>query len=110
MPNPKWKCDTCFKIENKCEVNNVLSRIARDYSMTNKKNTTSCEVFLQHYSKNKLLHHNHYFLTDVRLKLAQLYGQTTENDVENLSDAALLQKIKLCRQSLDFTTKLFSGM
>lgn len=110
LPDPEWKCSICHTTEAKTEVNKVLSRIAQDYSMTDKQNTTSCEVFLQHYGHNKLLHHNHYFITDVRLKLAQLYGQTTENDVESLSDATLAQKIKLCRQSLDFASALYPGM
>lgn len=109
LPEPTWKCTICNTTEFKNKINNILKKIAYDYSMTDKQDTISCEIFLNHYDQNQLLHPNHYFLNDVRFKLAQLYGQTIQNDIQSLTDAELERKIKLCRQSLEFATILYPG-
>lgn len=109
IPDPKWECLTCKTEHSKTEVNKVLNQIAYDFSMTNKHDPSSCEIFLNHYKNNGLLHPNHYFLSNVRLKLAQLYGQTTENDVQSLSDLNLQRKMDLCFQMLEFATLLYPG-
>lgn len=109
IPDPKWECQTCKIEHSKNEVNKVLNQIAYDFSMTNKHDPSSCEIFLNHYKSNRLLHPNHYFLSNVRLKLAQLYGQTTENDVQSLSDLNLQRKMDLCFQMIEFATILYPG-
>ncbi|XP_065220314.1 SET domain-containing protein SmydA-8-like isoform X2 [Planococcus citri] len=107
LPDPQWKCASCAELQDKEKVNSVLIRVAHDYSMTDKKDTESCKMFLDHYTKYKIIHENHYFLFDVRLKLAQLYGQTTENDIQSVSDEDLRHKISLCEQILNFAKILF---
>lgn len=109
LPDPQWKCTSCSETYNKEKVNSILARVAHDYSMTDKRDTESCKMFLDHYAKYKIIHENHYFLFDVRLKLAQLYGQTSENDIQSVSDEDLKHKISLCEKILTFAKILFPG-
>ncbi len=109
LPDPSWRCTGCCITQPKKKVNEVLSNIAQDYSFTDKQSTSSCEIFLGHYKKNGLLHPNHYFLSDVRLKLAQLYGQMAGTDIQHLSNMDLKRKIELCHEALEFAMILYPG-
>jgi hypothetical protein len=67
----------------------------------------ACWRFLEEYAPE--LHPNHYYLTDVRIALAQLHGQTDDTGLPGVSDRDLTEKISLCRQVLALINALVPG-
>lgn len=73
-------------------VNTTLERIGRDMGAMQKGHQESCKRFLEYYGK--LLHRNHFYLTEVKFVLAQLIGQ--EGGLEEVDDDDLDLKLRLC--------------
>lgn len=73
-------------------VNTTLERIGRDLGAMQKGHQESCKRFLEYYGK--LLHKNHFYLTEVKFVLAQLIGQ--EGGLGDVHDDDLDLKMKLC--------------
>lgn len=73
-------------------VNTTLERIGKDMGAMQKGHQESCKRFLEYYGK--LLHSNHFYLTEVKFVLAQLIGQ--EAGLESVDDDDLDLKMKLC--------------
>jgi hypothetical protein len=67
----------------------------------------ACKRFLEQYAPE--FHPNHYYLTDVRIALAQLHGQTGDKGLPGVSDDDLAEKISLCRQVLALIKALVPG-
>jgi hypothetical protein len=67
----------------------------------------ACRRFLEEYAPE--LHPNHYHLTDVRIALAQLHGQTGDTGLPGVSDHDLIEKISLCRRVLALINALVPG-
>jgi hypothetical protein len=67
----------------------------------------ACKRFLEEYAPE--LYPNHYYLTDVRIALAQLYGQSGDVGLPGISDHDLSEKISLCRQVLALINALVPG-
>ncbi|GLV35060.1 SET and MYND domain containing arthropod-specific member 1 [Carabus blaptoides fortunei] len=91
-----WKCNICDKKLTSNAIQNIMDRIGRDLNAMQKGDWKSCQIFLDYYQK--LLHHNHYYLTDVRLALGQLIGQHTEDGLNSIPEDAVDLKMKLCAQ------------
>ena len=53
-----------------------------------------------------MLSRHHFYLTDVRLALAQRYGQDGPEALRQLTDGELAHKMALCRQLLQLAEKL----
>lgn len=56
--------------------------------------------------RRPLLSRNHFYLTDVRLALAQRYGQDSPEALRQLTDGELAHKRQLCRQLLQLAERL----
>uniref|UniRef100_A0A8D9BF04 Protein msta, isoform A n=1 Tax=Cacopsylla melanoneura TaxID=428564 RepID=A0A8D9BF04_9HEMI len=93
-----WICHDCKKTADQDNVHKILVKIGEDLSTIEKQNPEACRKFLKTYDTGRFLHPNHYYLTDVRIALAQLYGQTTRGGIQDLSDEMLTHKIALCKQ------------
>lgn len=102
-----WNCNVCDKKLTSSAVQNIIDRIGRDLNAMQKGDSKSCQMFLDYYKK--LLHHNHYYLTDVRLALGQLIGQDTEDGLNSVPEDAVELKIKLCVQVTDLVKILNPG-
>jgi hypothetical protein len=85
----------------------VLERVGVALSGMKKGDRRACERFLELYVR--ALHPNHYYLTDVRLALAQLHGQDNDVGLPGVSDQDLTEKISLCRQVLALVNTLVPG-
>jgi hypothetical protein len=99
-----WRCGRCCVSEPASRVLSVLQRVGVALSSVQKGDPRACERFLKQFAPE--LHHNHYYLTDVRLALAQLYGQTSDLGLPGISDQDLAEKISLCRQVLTLVNSL----
>lgn len=83
-----------------------MERIGIDLSQMKKDDIESCRKFIKHYGK--VLHDNHYYITDVKLALAQLIGQQNPG-LPGVSDELLQEKITLCKHVSNLFKKLVPG-
>ncbi|XP_066992454.2 SET domain-containing protein SmydA-8 [Anabrus simplex] len=94
-----WKCLSCGTGMPSQIVFQVLEKVGSELASMEKGDPEACEQFLNKFGGERLLHPNHFYLTDVRLALAQLYGQAG-GGLPTTSDKELERKIKLCLQLL----------
>lgn len=99
-----WMCNVCGYKLQASQVYNILERIGRDLNAMQKGDADSCKLFLDYYGK--FLHPNHYYMTDVRLALGQLIGQTGYGEV---TDDELRIKLDSCKQIADLSKILNPG-
>lgn len=85
----------------------ILERAGVALSRMQKGDPEACKRFLEEYAPE--LHPNHYYLTDVRIALAQLHGQTGDTGLPGVSDRDLSEKLSLCRQVLTLINALVPG-
>ncbi|KAJ9593991.1 hypothetical protein L9F63_014586, partial [Diploptera punctata] len=102
--NSKWRCSRCSVSEPAHRILMVLERVGMALNSMEKGDPRACERFIAQYSSE--LHANHYYLTDVKLALAQLYGQDSQIGLPGVADHDLTQKIGLCRQMLTLINSL----
>nr|XP_018904096.1 PREDICTED: protein msta-like [Bemisia tabaci] len=102
-----WICKKCNSTRTTANAQSVVQRIMTDLDAMDRNDEKSCKLFLDHYGKSNLLHPNHFILTEVRLSLAQLYGQKTEKGIQEIPDADLEHKTELCKQVLKLARQLF---
>ncbi|CAH1996051.1 unnamed protein product [Acanthoscelides obtectus] len=101
-----WKCNACKAKLSTYSVHDLLERIGKDLSEMPKGVIRECRSFIETYEQ--LLHPNHYYLTDVKLALANMIGQEEGGLVETSSEDFDL-KLKLCRDLMSLTEKLIPG-
>lgn len=102
-----WRCGRCLVPESAPKVLSVLERVGVALSSMQKGDPQVCQRFLEQYTPQ--LHPNHYYLTDVRIALAQLLGQNCDTGLPGVSDHDLIEKISLCRQVLSLLNTLVPG-
>lgn len=68
-----------------------------------KENESNCIKFIEHYSK--WLSPNHFFITDVKVSLAQIIGEGV-NGIQRVSDDRLMLKAKTCKELIDLIEKI----
>lgn len=105
--NQPWRCNVCDNALTAQGVQNILERIGHDLEAMQKGDPKSCQLFLDYYGK--ILHHNHYYLTDVRLALSQLIGQEVEDGLQMVTDDELELKLKSCKEIIDISKTLNPG-
>lgn len=105
----EWKCNFCSSIADPNKIELILSRVGRDMSAMDRRNSKHCCLFLDHYVSAGNLHPNHYYFTETRLNLAQLYGQLEGEPLDKLSQEQLNHKRELCLKVLKIAENLFSG-
>lgn len=66
------------------------------------------EGFLKRHAT--LLHPNHYFFTDARHSLSQLYGRDEKYLLPSLTEDQLERKITICRQLMDVINVVEPGL
>lgn len=68
-----------------------------------KENESNCIRFINHYSK--WLSPNHFFLSEVKISLAQIIGAGV-NGIQRISDEKLMLKAKTCKELIDLIEKV----
>ncbi|KAK3915324.1 Ninein-like protein [Frankliniella fusca] len=118
-----WRCPHCDISMPQGAVLALLRRVGEDLSDLDKDDPEACRLFLQRYGgdqfpldlkekdaeRRPLLSRQHFYLTDVRLALAQRYGKDgddAQQGLRQLTDGELAHKRQLCRDLLKLADKL----
>lgn len=102
-----WYCDRCPISLSSYAVQDLLERIGKDLTEMSKGDLRECKNFIDTYEE--LLHKNHYYLTDVRVALAQQIGQEDEGGIAGVTDEELELKAKLCQSLVNLLKSLVPG-
>lgn len=84
-------------------VNKFLDHAGRDLAAMDKENEANCLKYIEHYTK--WLSPNHFFITEVKVSLAQIIGSGV-NGIQRVSDERLMLKAKLCKELIDLIEKI----
>jgi hypothetical protein len=102
-PENSWKCNTCKEEYSPTYVSSLLSKVAQELdTLHNSKiggDISAKEDFLRKFGKN-LLSPNHFYLLEMKVELAQLYGRTEDEPLHLLGPKKLLRKIQICEELL----------
>lgn len=102
-----WYCNSCTISLSSYAVEDLLERIGKDLAEMPKGIARECQSFIQTYEE--LLHKNHYYITDVKVALAQQIGQDDDGGIANVSDDELDLKVKLCQNLISLLKSLVPG-
>jgi len=105
----EWTCNFCSTVADPNRIELALAHVGRDMAAMNRRDPKHCHMFLDHYVSAGDLHPNHYYFTEVRLNLAQLYGQLEGQPLDTLSTEQLSHKRELCLKVLKVADVLFPG-
>lgn len=88
-------------------VNQILERAGKDLNAMEKGSEKNCIRYLEHYSK--WLPDNHYYMTDVKVALAQIIGSGGPDVIQGTTEEELNTKIQLCQELLKLFEVISSG-
>lgn len=97
------RCSNCTNNMSFESVSKFLDHAGQDLAAMEKENETNCIKFIDHYSK--WLSPNHFYITDVKIALAQIIGAGV-NGIQRVSDDRLLLKAKTCKEVIDLIEKI----
>lgn len=103
----QWKCNKCKVETSALTVNNLLEETGRKLQAIEKGNSRACKVFISEAESK--LHPNQYYITDVKLALAQLIGQEMEGGLPKVSDEDLELKATICKKLEEMVAILSPG-
>lgn len=69
-----------------------------------KENEDNCIRYIEHYSK--LLSPNHFYITDVKISLAQIIGASGVNGIQRITNERLMLKAKTCKELIDLIEQI----
>lgn len=104
-----WSCNFCSEVADPDRIEQCLLHVGKDMAAMNRQDANHCRMFLDHYVTAGDLHPNHYYFTEIRLNLAQLYGQLEGEPLDKLSREQLNHKRELCTKVLRIAEVLFPG-
>ncbi|KAG8038723.1 hypothetical protein G9C98_000278 [Cotesia typhae] len=100
---PDYACNKCEEKTPCSDIDKQLEQIGIELATMKKNDVLICKNFIAKYSK--VLHENHYYLTDVKMALVQLIGQQ-DGGLPACSDEVLSEKIALCKKLDELLRKL----
>ncbi|CRK93100.1 CLUMA_CG006491, isoform A [Clunio marinus] len=101
--NNDWRCTNCSNKMSIDSVNKFINHAGQDLSAMEKENEDNCIKFIEHYSK--WLSPNHFYITDVKIALAQIIGSGF-NGIQQVTIERLLLKAKICKELIDLIEKI----
>lgn len=107
-PDTAWACACCGHSTPDSEVQVVLQEAGEELSTLGSRDLAASLAFLDKWQAR--FHRHHYYLTEVRVALAQRLGQDSRTGLQGLSDDQLRLKNDLCRQLLKLLTILAPGL
>lgn len=105
----EWTCNFCSTVADPNGIERTLAHVGKDMAAMNRRDPKHCCMFLNHYVSAGTLHPNHYYFTEIRLNLAQLYGQVEGEPLDKLGQEQLSHKRELCLKVLKIADVLFPG-
>lgn len=103
----QWKCNKCKVETSALTVNSLLEETGRKLQAMEKESSRACKAFISEAESK--LHPNHYYITDVKLALAQLIGQEFEGGLPKVSDEDLELKATICKKLEEMIAILSPG-
>lgn len=110
-PEAEWICNnsTCKETYPVGYVSSMVNKIGKEMEELQDKwgEIEPMEQFMK--KAGKLLSPNHFYLLEVKVELAQLYGRTPDEPLLSLAPKKLLRKIQLCEELLVVLNKICPG-
>lgn len=101
-----YHCDKCDNKTSSHEVDETMESIGKELASMKKNDVDTCRMFLKKYTSK--LSNNHFYITDVRLALAQLIGQQP-GGLPALDGDVISEKILLCKKLNDLMKTIIPG-
>ncbi|XP_011500086.1 PREDICTED: protein msta, isoform A [Ceratosolen solmsi marchali] len=95
MMVPDYKCNQCENALPSDSVDEMIELMGKDLTSMMKNDMATCQAFIKRHASK--IHHNHFYMTDVKLALAQLIGQPSFG-LLGLGDELIHEKILLCKK------------
>lgn len=108
-PSMDWICTTCKETYPVGYVSSMVNKIGKDMEEIHEKwgEISTMEEFMK--KSQKFLSPNHFYLLEIKVELAQLYGRTADEPIHMLAPKKLLRKIQLCEELLVILNKMYPG-
>lgn len=102
-----WVCRQCGTRQPAKYVSDIVESAGKELVALKKGSVTSCEGFLRKFSK--ILHPNHFYLTDVKMALCQMYGHLEGQNLIDMSDEVLNKKESLALELIKLADAISPG-
>jgi hypothetical protein len=105
----EWKCNTCGETYAPAYVRSIVEKVGRELDKVHEKygDIEAEEEFLKKFSK--VLSPNHFYLMEIKLGLAQVYGRTQDEPLPLLPPRKLYRKYQLCDELLKVFDVILPG-
>jgi hypothetical protein len=105
----EWGCGTCKETYPPACISSIVERVGKDLDVLHEKfgNLEAEEEFIRKVSK--VLSPSHFYLLEIKLGLAQLYGRLPDQLLHMLPPQKLLRKKQLCEELLVVFNKMVPG-
>ena len=105
--NSDWVCRQCGTRQPANYVAEIIERVGKELVALKKGSMKDCERFLRTFSN--VLHQNHFYLTDVKMALCQMYGHIEGQSLVDMNDDTLNQKETLALELLKVADAVSPG-
>lgn len=99
-PDTNWKCQSCNEEYPSSYATGLIHKAGQEMEQLHEKNSSGMiaakEDFLKQFGK--LLSPNHFYLLEVKVELAQLYGRVQDDPLHLMHPKKVLRKIQLCEE------------
>lgn len=102
-----WICRQCGSRQPAKYVADIIETVGKEIVALKKGSASHCEQFLAKYSK--ILHPNHFYLTDVKMALCQMYGHLEGQSLIEMSDDVLNTKETLALELIKLADAVSPG-
>ncbi|XP_057376965.1 SET domain-containing protein SmydA-8-like [Daphnia carinata] len=103
-----WVCRQCGTRQPANYVAEIIESVGKEIVALKKGSLKDCEGFLRKFSK--ILHPNHFYLTDVKMALCQMYGHLEGQSLIEMNDDTLNAKEALALELLKVADAVSPGM
>ena len=102
-----WICRQCGTRQPANYVAEIIESVGKEIVALKKGSVKDCEGFLRKFSK--ILHPNHFYLTDVKMALCQMYGHLEGQSLIEMNDETLNAKEALALELLKVADAVSPG-
>lgn len=103
-----WLCRQCGSRQPAKYVADIVETVGKELVALKKGSVSGCEGFLRKFSN--ILHPNHFYLTDVKMALCQMYGHLEGQNLIDLSDDILNMKESLALELIKVADAVSPGI
>lgn len=78
-----WVCNKCSARQPASFIASIIETVGKELVGLKRGSITDCEAFIRKYTK--VLHPHHFYLTDVKMALCQMYGHLEGQNLTDMS-------------------------